>query len=49
MLEIERKYLVNEKWHAPESGGEYYRTRGGCGEYVKDEPISAHRKNTLQG
>ena len=25
MLEIERKYLVNEKWHAPESGGKYYR------------------------
>lgn len=25
MLEIERKYLVNELWHAPESGGEYYR------------------------
>ena len=25
MIEIERKYLVNDKWHAPESGGEYYR------------------------
>lgn len=25
MLEIERKYLVNEKWHSPESGGKYYR------------------------
>lgn len=25
MIEIERKYLVNDKWHAPENSGEYYR------------------------
>ncbi len=25
MLEIERKYLVNDKWHTPKSGGKYYR------------------------
>lgn len=25
MIEIEKKYLVNEKWSAPNDGGEYFR------------------------
>ncbi|MCQ2336550.1 MAG: CYTH domain-containing protein [Paludibacteraceae bacterium] len=25
MIEIEKKYLVNEKWSAPKKGGEYFR------------------------
>lgn len=58
MIEIEKKYLVNEKWSAPKKGGEYFRqgylAESGATTRVrvicpKDEPENKKAFLTIKG